>query len=136
MSPAFPVREVDPVGAGDVFAAAYLVAYHESRDPVYAATWASCAASFAVEAPGVAGIPTREHGSRRGWSRGRNCSDSQGTCLPDPHSQGNPFTPSSAAALSGAYRGAHTTTGVALRYSPPGAAGHSGRTETEARPQV
>ena len=57
--PPFAAREVDPVGAGDVFAAAYLIVYHESRDPVYAATYASCAASFAVEAPGVEGIPTR-----------------------------------------------------------------------------
>ena len=55
----FAAREVDPVGAGDVFAAAYLIAYHESRDPVHAATYASCAASLAVEAPGVEGIPTR-----------------------------------------------------------------------------
>ena len=67
--PAFPAREVDPVGAGDVFAAAYLVAYHESGDPVYAATWASCAASFAVEAVGVAGIPTRARVAARLESR-------------------------------------------------------------------
>ena len=57
--PPFPAREVDPVGAGDVFAAAYLLAYHESRDSVYAAAYASCAASLAVEAPGLSGIPTR-----------------------------------------------------------------------------
>ena len=57
--PPFAAREVDPVGAGDVFAAAYLVAYHESGDPVHAATYASCAASLAVEAPGLEGIPTR-----------------------------------------------------------------------------
>ena len=57
--PPVAAREVDPTGAGDVFAAAYLIAYHESRDPVYAATYASCAASFAVEAPGMEGIPTR-----------------------------------------------------------------------------
>ncbi len=57
--PPFAAREVDPIGAGDVFAAAYLIAYHRSRDPVYAAMYASCAASFAVEAPGMEGIPTR-----------------------------------------------------------------------------
>ena len=45
-----------------------------------------------------------------------------------------PFTPSSAAALSGAYRGAHTTTSAALRYTPPRAAGHSALTEREGRP--
>ena len=70
--PAFPVREVDPVGAGDVFAATYLVAYHERGDPVYAATWASCAASFAVEAPGVEGIPTRAQVAGRLESRAPN----------------------------------------------------------------
>ena len=65
----FAAREVDPVGAGDVFAAAYLIAYHESRDAVYAATYASCAASLAVEAPGVAGIPTRAQVASRLESR-------------------------------------------------------------------
>ncbi len=76
--PAFAAREVDPVGAGDVFAAAYLVAYHESGDPVYAATWASCAASFAVEAPGVAGIPTRAQVAARLESQGCGCSALKG----------------------------------------------------------
>ena len=65
----FAAREVDPVGAGDVFAAAYLIVYHESRDPVYAATYASCAASFAVEAPGLVGIPTRAQVASRLESR-------------------------------------------------------------------
>ena len=67
--PAFLAREVDPVGAGDVFAAAYLVAYHESRDPVHAATYASCAAGLAIEAPGVSGIPTRAQVAARLESR-------------------------------------------------------------------
>ena len=67
--PPFAAREVDPVGAGDVFAAAYLIVYHESRDPIYAATYASCAASFAVEAPGLVGIPTRAQVASRLESR-------------------------------------------------------------------
>jgi sugar/nucleoside kinase (ribokinase family) len=55
---AFPVDEVDPTGAGDVFAAAYLARYRETADPLELARFASCAASFCVEADGVAGIPT------------------------------------------------------------------------------
>ena len=55
----FPSLEVDPTGAGDVFAAAYLIRYRETMDPLEAARFASCAASFCVEAEGTAGIPTR-----------------------------------------------------------------------------
>lgn len=57
--PAFAAVEVDPTGAGDVFAAAFLIALHETGDPARAALFASCAASFVVEQPGVAGIPSR-----------------------------------------------------------------------------
>ncbi|MCI0438190.1 MAG: PfkB family carbohydrate kinase [Chloroflexi bacterium] len=56
---AFPTTEVDPTGAGDVFAAAYLVRLGETGDPLEAARFASCAASFSVEAEGTGGIPTR-----------------------------------------------------------------------------
>ncbi len=55
----FPTLEVDPTGAGDVFAAAYLIRYLETGDPLTSARFASCAASFCVEAPGTEGIPTR-----------------------------------------------------------------------------
>ena len=57
--PPFAVREVDPTGAGDVFAAAYLVGMHETGDDLQSARFASCAASFCVEADGTGGIPTR-----------------------------------------------------------------------------
>jgi hypothetical protein len=57
--PAFPAVEVDPTGAGDVFAAAFLVALRERQPVIRAARFASCAASCAVEAAGVEGIPTR-----------------------------------------------------------------------------
>ncbi|MBI4328564.1 MAG: ribokinase [Chloroflexi bacterium] len=57
--PAFPASEVDPTGAGDVFAAAYLVRLSETRDPVKAALFASAAASLAVEGEGIQGIPGR-----------------------------------------------------------------------------
>jgi sugar/nucleoside kinase (ribokinase family) len=58
--PGFPAREVDPTGAGDVFAAAFLVRLSETHDPFQAARFANATASFCVEASGVTGIPTRE----------------------------------------------------------------------------
>ena len=57
--PAFATQEVDPTGAGDVFAAAFALMLLESGDPVRAATFASCVASFAVEAQGTSNLPTR-----------------------------------------------------------------------------
>ncbi|MCC7354715.1 MAG: ribokinase [Anaerolineae bacterium] len=54
-----PAREVDPTGAGDVFAAAFLVRWHETGDPVAAARFANVVASFSVESPGLSAIPTR-----------------------------------------------------------------------------
>jgi 1D-myo-inositol 3-kinase len=58
-SPAFHAREFDPTGAGDVFTAAFLVRLHETGDIAVAARFANCVASFAVEAEGVTGIPSR-----------------------------------------------------------------------------
>jgi sugar/nucleoside kinase (ribokinase family) len=58
-SPAFHANEFDPTGAGDVFTAAFLIRLHETGDIVDAARFANCVASFAVEAEGVTGIPTR-----------------------------------------------------------------------------
>jgi len=55
----FRSQEVDPTGAGDVFAAAYLLRFCETRDPLVSARFASCAAGLSVEAEGVEGIPTR-----------------------------------------------------------------------------
>jgi 1D-myo-inositol 3-kinase len=55
----FPAREVDPTGAGDVFAAAFLIRLQETQDPFESARFANATASFCVEAPGVTGIPTR-----------------------------------------------------------------------------
>lgn len=56
---AFPVREVDPTGAGDVFGAAYLIRYAETGDVLRSAEFASCAASFCVEAQGSRSTPSR-----------------------------------------------------------------------------
>ena len=58
--PGFPAREVDPTGAGDVFAGAFLIRFSETSDPFEAARFANATASFSVEAHGVTGIPTRE----------------------------------------------------------------------------
>lgn len=58
--PAFPVEEVDATGAGDVFAAAFFIGMIRDGDPVDAAHYANCVASFAVEALGTAGVPTPE----------------------------------------------------------------------------
>jgi sugar/nucleoside kinase (ribokinase family) len=58
--PGFPAREVDPTGAGDVFAAAFLIRLSETNDPFESARFANATASFCVEAHGVTGIPTRE----------------------------------------------------------------------------
>lgn len=56
---AFPAQTVDPTGAGDVFAVAFLVRYRESGDPWEAARFATSAASFVVEADGLANTPDR-----------------------------------------------------------------------------
>ncbi|MHC1610369.1 MAG: PfkB family carbohydrate kinase [Candidatus Methanospirareceae archaeon] len=57
---AFEREEVDATGAGDVFGAAFLLRYNETRDAVESAIFASCAASFVVEKEGVEGVPYRE----------------------------------------------------------------------------
>jgi sugar/nucleoside kinase (ribokinase family) len=56
---AFPAAAVDPTGAGDVFAAAFLIRYSESGDPWEATRFAACAASFIVESEGLANTPDR-----------------------------------------------------------------------------
>ena len=55
-----PAREVDPTGAGDVFAAAFLVGYQFDGDPWQAAAVATCAASLSVEGQGWSMEPDRE----------------------------------------------------------------------------
>jgi sugar/nucleoside kinase (ribokinase family) len=63
--PAYAAQEVEPTGAGDVFAGAFFLKYAETRDPVVAADWANCVASFAVEGPGVSTIPTLDQVMQR-----------------------------------------------------------------------
>ena len=64
-SPAFPTVEVDPTGAGDVFATAFLVRYAETRDVSESAKFANCAASFVVEKEGIYGISRLDDVQRR-----------------------------------------------------------------------
>ncbi|OLA96973.1 MAG: hypothetical protein AUH20_02215 [Candidatus Rokubacteria bacterium 13_2_20CM_69_15_2] len=54
-----PAVETDPTGAGDVFAATFLVEYQRSGDPWLAATAAACAGSLSVEREGWAAVPDR-----------------------------------------------------------------------------
>src|ERR1051326_9090166 len=70
-SPAFKsADEVDPTGAGDVFAAAFLWHLHKSNgDWKTAADWANCVASFVVEKRGVTGVPKLEDVEKR-WQNG------------------------------------------------------------------
>lgn len=62
---AYPTTEIDPTGAGDVFAAAFLYYLSQHKDPRSAVQFANCAASFSVEEVGVGGIPTLEMVRRR-----------------------------------------------------------------------
>lgn len=55
-----PAGEVDPTGAGDIFATAFVIRLQETNDPVQAARFANVTASYGVEHLGISGIPTRE----------------------------------------------------------------------------
>ncbi len=52
-----PAQVVDATGAGDVFAATFLVRYHFDGDPWDAAGAAACAASLSLGAEGWAAVP-------------------------------------------------------------------------------
>jgi sugar/nucleoside kinase (ribokinase family) len=51
--------EIDPTGAGDVFAATFLVQYQRDGDPWLAAAAAACAGSLAVEGEGWSAVADR-----------------------------------------------------------------------------
>jgi sugar/nucleoside kinase (ribokinase family) len=70
--PAYNVEEVDPTGAGDVFAAAFFIRLAETGDPHEAARFANAAASFCVQGEGhstVAGRAAVEERLRNGVLR-------------------------------------------------------------------
>jgi hypothetical protein len=52
------MAEIDPTGAGDVFAAAFFVRLSQTRDPWEAARFATLLASHSVTRVGLAGTPT------------------------------------------------------------------------------
>lgn len=58
--PAPPEVEVDPTGAGDIFAAAFLIHLYETNDPWAAARLANQVASVSVTRVGLAGVPTAD----------------------------------------------------------------------------
>jgi len=69
--PSLPREEVDPTGAGDVFAAAFLLRYHEAGDALAAAAFAACAASCVVEGIGAESLGDRDEVLRRLQARER-----------------------------------------------------------------
>lgn len=57
--PALTANAVDPTGAGDCFAAAFMVRLAETGDPRLALPFALAAGALAVEHPGAAGVASR-----------------------------------------------------------------------------
>ena len=60
-----PAAEVEPTGAGDVFAAAFLIRYNATGDPWEAAAFGAVGGALTVEAPGIAGVPSGATLARR-----------------------------------------------------------------------
>jgi 2-dehydro-3-deoxygluconokinase len=59
-SPGFPARQVDPIGAGDAFAAGYLAATLWGREPVDRLRTANAMGAFCVQTPGdYEGLPNQ-----------------------------------------------------------------------------
>lgn len=55
-----PASEVDPTGAGDIFATAFCIRLQETGDPIESARFANVTASYGVEHLGILGVPMRE----------------------------------------------------------------------------
>jgi 1D-myo-inositol 3-kinase len=75
--PSLPRPEVDPTGAGDVFATGFLVRYHETADPLEAAAFGACAASCVVEGIGASTLGERDEVLRRMAQRERLIEDGE-----------------------------------------------------------
>lgn len=63
--PAFPAQPIDPTGAGDSFAAGFLICLDETGDVLQAARFGNATASLAIETRGASSMPTREQVERR-----------------------------------------------------------------------
>ena len=57
---AFPEDEVDPTGAGDTFATAFLIRLHETGDAAASVRFGAAAASLSIGGIGAAAIPKRD----------------------------------------------------------------------------
>jgi 1D-myo-inositol 3-kinase len=75
--PGLPRTEVDPTGAGDVFAAAFLMRYQETGNPSEAAVFACCAASCVVEGVAATTLGDRAEILRRVEARERLVEDGE-----------------------------------------------------------
>ncbi len=64
--PTMPVNEVDPTGAGDIFAATLFITLQRGVDPVKACAYANCIAAQSVTRHSLAGLPTPEDLNRCG----------------------------------------------------------------------
>ena len=58
--PSRPAKAIDPTGAGDVFAAAFLIRLFETNDHRQACRFANIVASLSTEGKGIKGIPNRD----------------------------------------------------------------------------
>lgn len=56
--PTTPAEEVDATGAGDIFAAAFVLRYAQTGNPWGAASFANCLATASVQRPGLRGVPS------------------------------------------------------------------------------
>ena len=74
---ALPRQEVDPTGAGDVFATAFLIRYQETGNPQEAAVFAACAASCVVEGLAASTLGDRDEVVRRIAQRERLIEDGE-----------------------------------------------------------
>jgi sugar/nucleoside kinase (ribokinase family) len=55
-----PQPEIDPTGAGDIFAAVFFLRLKETGDAWEAARTATVLASSSITRPGLDGVPSRE----------------------------------------------------------------------------
>ena len=66
------VTEVDPTGAGDVFAAAFFIRLQETQSPFTAARFANQVAAASVTRPGLAGVPSAAEARRLSANEARS----------------------------------------------------------------